>query len=238
MAVRYRSEARMHNSARAFFIISIAATLVLQKYDAQAQSQLPFVSHAMPALGEATVLQKSANPDFPGNPILGGMSFDSLADLMKALVSDKSSRTRGPRESAIFYQAAPAVVLLKTNEASGSGIILQNGSVLTNRHVVEGIGSVQIFFTPADLARGGEVTETRMGLVKFVDPRRDLAIITPESLPANYKFLRISSRNDFEVGSDVYAIGHPLGYTWTFTQGIISAVRPINTDVEHYTAIQ
>ena len=228
----------MHNSARAFFIISIAATLVLQKYDAQAQSQLPFVSHAMPTLGEAKVLQKSANPDFPGNPILGGMSFDSLADLMKALVSDKSSRTRGPRESAIFYQAAPAVVLLKTNEASGSGIILQNGSVLTNRHVVEGIGSVQIFFKPADLARGGEVTETRMGLVKFVDPRRDLAIITPESLPANYKFLRISSRNDFEVGSDVYAIGHPLGYTWTFTQGIISAVRPYNTDVEHYTAIQ
>jgi S1-C subfamily serine protease len=68
--------------------------------------------------------------------------------------------------------------------------------------------------------------------------RRDLAIITPESLPANSKFLRISNRNDFEVGSDVYAIGHPLGYTWTFTQGIISAVRPINTDVEHYTAIQ
>jgi hypothetical protein len=77
-----------------------------------------------------------------------------------------------------------------------------------------------------------------VGLVKSVDPQRDLALVAPESLPPNSKFLRISSGNDFEVGADVYAIGHPLGYSWTFTQGIISGVRPINTEIEHYTAIQ
>jgi S1-C subfamily serine protease len=49
---------------------------------------------------------------------------------------------RGAREVAIFRQAAPAVVLLKTKDGSGSGVILENGSVLTNRHVVEGIGAV------------------------------------------------------------------------------------------------
>src|SRR5262249_19137577 len=53
-----------------------------------------------------------------------------------------------------------------------------------------------------------------------------------------YKFLRLAPRTNFEVGSDVYAIGHPLGYTWTFTQGIISGVRAINADGQHYTAIQ
>jgi S1-C subfamily serine protease len=220
-------------------MISVAAILVLQKYDAQAQSRPPLISAAMPALGEAVALQKSADPDFPGNPVLGEMSFNSLADLMNGLLNQKKGpATRGARESAIFTQAAPAVVLLKTNEGSGSGIILQNGSILTNRHVVEGVGAVQIFFKPDDLARGGSATETRVGLVKSVDPQRDLALIAPESLPSNSKFLRISSRNDFEVGADVYAIGHPLGYSWTFTQGIISGVRPINTEVEHYTAIQ
>jgi len=50
--------------------------------------------------------------------------------------------------------------------------------------------------------------------------------------------LKLAPRNDYQVGADVYAIGHPLGYTWTFTQGLISAVREIDTDTEHYTAIQ
>jgi S1-C subfamily serine protease len=80
--------------------------------------------------------------------------------------------------------------------------------------------------------------ETRSGVVKFVDPQRDLALIAPESLPPNYKSLKISARDDFDVGADVYAIGHPLGYSWTFTQGIISGMRAINTDGQHYTAIQ
>jgi S1-C subfamily serine protease len=145
-------------------------------------------------------LQKSADPDFPGNPVLGEMSFSSLAELMNGLLNQRSSAMRGARESAIFNQAAPAVVLLKTNEGSGSGIILQNGSILTNRHVVEGVGAVQVFFKPDDLARGGSATETRVGLVKSVDSQRDLALIAPESLPPNSKFLRISSRNDFECG--------------------------------------
>jgi serine protease Do len=159
-------------------------------------------------------------------------------------VTEGASLTRDARGLPFFWisllrsVAAPAVVLLKTSEGSGSGIILQNGSILTNRHVVEGVGAVQIFFKPDDLARGGSATGTRVGLVKSVDPQRDLALIAPESLPSNSKFLTISSRNDFEVGADVYAIGHPLGYSWTFTQGIVSGVRPINTEVEHYTAIQ
>jgi S1-C subfamily serine protease len=29
-----------------------------------------------------------------------------------------------------------------------------------------------------------------------------------------------------EVGDDVYAIGYPRGEWWTFTKGLVSAVRP------------
>jgi S1-C subfamily serine protease len=130
------------------------------------------------------------------------------------------------------------VVLLKTKERSGSGVVLEDGRVLTNRHVVEGIGAVSIFFKPNDLTDVRRAIETRPGKVQSVDRQRDLAIIAPESLPPNYKFLRIALYDDFEVGADVYAIGHPLGYSWTFTQGIISGVRVIDTKDAHYTAIQ
>jgi len=166
------------------------------------------------------------------------MSFDTLAELLKALIIPEKSTMRGAREIAVFRQAAPAVVLIKTNEGSGSGIILQNGSILTNRHVVEGVGEVQLFFKPDNLADKEVSIETRVGKVEIVDPQRDLALLAPASLPPNYKYLKISSRDEFDVGADVFAIGHPLGFTWTFTQGIISGVRTISEDDQHYTAIQ
>jgi hypothetical protein len=57
-------------------------------------------------------------------------------------------------------------------------------------------------------------------------------------MPANFKFLKIAQRDDLEVGADVFAIGHPLGFSWTFTQGVVSAIRGIDNDDQNYTAIQ
>jgi Trypsin-like peptidase domain len=120
----------------------------------------------------------------------------------------------------------------------GSGVVLENRLILTNRHVVEGVGAVQIFFKPNDMSENAASTEMRMGRVKAVDAQRDLAVVSPEALPSSFKFLKIAGQDNFDVGSDVYAIGHPLGYFWTFTQGIISGVRAIDREGEHYTAIQ
>jgi hypothetical protein len=83
-----------------------------------------------------------------------------------------------------------------------------------------------------------EATDFRSGKVKYVDVQRDLAIIEVKDLPLDYKFLKIAARDDIEVGADVYAIGHPLGYTWTFTQGVVSGIRAIQNDTQSYTAIQ
>jgi S1-C subfamily serine protease len=193
---------------------------------------------SVPSIGDASVTQDMTETTSVESPLPEGLSFHALGDLVKGLASQAKLGTRGPQEIAIFRQAAPAVVLLKTNDGAGSGIVLENGLILTNRHVVEGVGVVQIFFKPTDLSQGNQATESRLGRIQFVDTQRDLALIRPDSLPVNYKFLKISPRNDFEVGSDVYAIGHPMGYAWTFTQGIISGVRAINTEEQHYTAIQ
>jgi S1-C subfamily serine protease len=199
-----------------------------------AQAQLPSTAATVaPAIIDARAADDSPPIESPLPP---GMSFEALADLIRAQGSH--SVMRGAQDIAIFRQAAPAVVLLKTKEGSGSGVVLQNGTVLTNRHVVEGIGVVQIFFKPNDLVSDKQTMEARTGKVRAVDPTRDLAVIVPETLPSNFKFLKIASRDDVEVGADVYAIGHPLGYTWTFTKGIISGLREINTEGERYTAIQ
>jgi len=193
-----------------------------------------------PTPGEASQLQELGPVESPGSPLPEGMSLQALTEIMRAMASQNKMVLRGEREIEIYRKAAPAVVLLNTKgEPSGSGVVLQNGLILTNRHVVEGFGAVQIFFKPTDPIQRMSATEVRSGRVKAVDARRDLALIAPDSLPTSFKFLKISERDDVEVGADVYAIGHPLGlYNWTFTQGIISGVREIKTEEEHYTAIQ
>jgi S1-C subfamily serine protease len=192
---------------------------------------IPGVGDPIPSAGADEIAPE-------GRPLPDGVSFGDLANMVAAMRADGASHRRGAQEAAIYRRAAPAVVLIKTAEGFGSGVVLQNGTVITNRHVVEGVGKVQIFFKPNDVSQDLESVESRVGAVTIVDPTRDLALVTPESLPANYKFLKLAARANFDVGSDVYAIGHPLGYTWTFTQGIISGVRPINADGQHYTAIQ
>jgi S1-C subfamily serine protease len=205
---------------------------------APVQAQAPDLAWTTPTVGEANNLRDSDGTAIVENPLPEGLSFHVLGDLLKGLAAQKKAVTRGDHEIAIFRNAAPAVVLLRTKEASGSGVVLQNGLILTNRHVVEGVGAVQIFFKPTELSESSQTAQTRLGKVQFVDLRRDLAVIAPETLPPNYKFLKIAARDDFEVGADVYAIGHPLGYTWTFTQGIISGVRTIDSEGQHYTAVQ
>ena len=190
----------------------------------------------MPALGVATpISEDQRTTDL--NPLPEGASFEGMARVLKEFAQSPANR-RGAQEIAIYRQAAPGVVLLKTKEGSGSGVVLQNGLILTNRHVVEGVGTVQIFFKPTDTTQSAQSTEFRLGRVSFVDKTKDLALITPDDMPANFKFLKVAARDDLEVGADVFAIGHPLGFSWTFTQGVVSAIRGIKTEDENYTAIQ
>jgi predicted DNA-binding transcriptional regulator AlpA len=58
-----------------------------------------------------------------------------------------------------------------------------------------------------------------------LDGQRDLALLRPGSIPSR-RPLDISAEDSIDVGTDVAAIGHPSGKTWTFTKGIVSAFRP------------
>lgn len=200
-----------------------------------AQPPLSGLSFTMPEVGEPRA-NGNENLSEKLNPLPDGASFEVLGRILKELARQPANM-RGAQEIAIYRQAAPAVVLLKTKEGSGSGVVLQNGQIVTNRHVVEGVGVVQIFFKP-EASSASQSSQVRSGRVTFVDKSKDLALITPETMPSGFKFLKIAARDDLEVGSDVFAIGHPLGYSWTFTQGVVSAIRGIKTDDQSYTAIQ
>jgi S1-C subfamily serine protease len=96
----------------------------------------------------------------------------------------------------------------------GSGIVLTaDGYILTNRHVVQGNGSLTV-----ELADGRQFD----GTVVTVSQTDDLALV---KIPATgLTPARIGDSANLKVGETALAIGSPLGtYTETVTKGIISA---------------
>jgi serine protease Do len=106
----------------------------------------------------------------------------------------------------------------------GTGIVIdERGYIVTNYHVVEGVGRIQV------------TTSTGLTVIAQLvshDAKTDLAIIkidVDELLPV----IRLGTSHDLLTGEPVIAIGNAYGYTHTVTRGIISALhRPIEVS-EH-----
>ncbi|HEQ72625.1 MAG TPA: Do family serine endopeptidase [Spirochaetia bacterium] len=100
----------------------------------------------------------------------------------------------------------------------GSGVIVrQNGDtvyVLTNYHVIDQADEISV--TLADKRR---FTAQVVGK----DPRRDLALVTFQSAE-QFPVAVLGDSNTVQVGDWVIAVGNPLGFNSSVTEGIISAV--------------
>ncbi|MBW3593389.1 MAG: trypsin-like peptidase domain-containing protein [Actinobacteria bacterium] len=111
-------------------------------------------------------------------------------------------------------EVQPAVVAVGVRGGEGSGVIWDSdGIVVTNNHVVEGAGEVEVVF-----ANGDRVPAD----VRARDPLTDLAVLEVEasSLPA----ARFSEELP-RVGELAVALGNPLGFQNTVTAGIVSGVH-------------
>ena len=116
-------------------------------------------------------------------------------------------------------------MLILTNGGLGSGSLLKDNTILTNRHVVANERQVTVVFKPSDPSGKAKDNEVVRADVIKLDVRRDLALLRPASIPSR-RPLDISAADSIDVGTDVVAIGHPTGQAWSFTKGIVSAFRP------------
>ena len=64
-----------------------------------------------------------------------------------------------------------------------------------------------------------------LGAVVAENIEVDLAIVKVSNLPKNMKVIPFGFNADVSIGDDVFAIGHPVGYPWSFTKGIVSQIR-------------
>jgi S1-C subfamily serine protease len=112
-------------------------------------------------------------------------------------------------------------------QALGSGFVVSaDGYILTNAHVVEDNGarasSVSVMFKNADGTDSTKVPATIVG----VDETSDVALlkIDPAKAP-QLAPVTLGDSDALQVGEPVVAIGNPLGYDFTVTSGIVSALN-------------
>lgn len=102
-------------------------------------------------------------------------------------------------------------------QATGSGIVIDNnGTILTNWHVVENAIKVTV-----SLEKGKTVEAQVVGK----DPSNDLAVlrIHPDGLTLHP--IPLGNSSSVEVGDPVLAIGNPFDLQRTLTTGVVSALN-------------
>ncbi|MGA9520915.1 MAG: serine protease [Myxococcaceae bacterium] len=102
-------------------------------------------------------------------------------------------------------------------EGNGTGFVVrESGWVVTNHHVVEGATDM--------VARFHDGTERRVLGIIADSAATDLAIVKIEG--EGYTPLPIGSIEQAPEGTPIAVLGHPAGFGWTLSEGIISARRP------------
>ncbi len=101
--------------------------------------------------------------------------------------------------------------------ASGSGFVVdEDGTILTNAHVVEGADQVRVRF--------GEDGDAVDAEVLGEDADSDLAVLKVDPEGLDLVALPLGDSAASQVGDPVVAIGNPFGVGRTVTTGIVSAV--------------
>ena len=155
---------------------------------------------------------------------------NNQSNIVKKKNKDRKPRTKfkgGPEE--IFEKFANSVVYIenKKNRGTGSGFIVNHKGlkIITNWHVVENAKNVTICLKTNDLNKVCE-TDYFNGKVIKKNKRKDLAMIEVKGLPKSIKPVTYGKYKDVKIGQTAFAIGHPEGLVWTFTNGMISQKRP------------
>ena len=118
-----------------------------------------------------------------------------------------------PKAGALADPRFASVVLIEPQRGFGSGFYVKPDWILTNAHVVGDAEVVTVTSYDGVKASGRVVRR---------DLERDLALIQA-SHPGQAAIL--FDGPSLQVGSAVEAIGHPEGFSYSLTRGVVSAVR-------------
>ena len=119
----------------------------------------------------------------------------------------------------MYERVSPSVAFIETTAATGSGVLIRGGYVITNYHVVWPYESVWVVFPDG--------TELENVPVVGWDPMADLAVLGPIDVSA--KPLELNDGESTALGSELLLVGYPAEVDLfpqpTVTRGILSRFR-------------
>ena len=129
----------------------------------------------------------------------------------------------GPASYAgVVRKVLPSVVLIRTANGLGSGVVLDTkGNIVTNAHVAGDAREFQVQLAGNPSPRSATLVGTY--------PADDLAVIRADD-PAGLQPATFGDSDQAQAGDVVLAVGNPLGLSGSVTQGIVSATNRAVTE--------
>ena len=158
---------------------------------------------------------------------------DPFADLERAPTGTGATVTISPQgeqvltAAQIYEKCVPSIVSIEAYGAeggsSGTGVIMtEDGYIITNAHVVSGMESVYVVLSD---------DRTMTALLVGADAQEDIAVLKVEPEEGPLEAAEFGNSALLRCGDTVVAIGDPLGYRASITQGIVSALnRSVDVD--------
>jgi Do/DeqQ family serine protease len=126
-----------------------------------------------------------------------------------------------PLLQEFFGRQMPSQPRERLQRSLGSGVIVDSaGLIVTNNHVIEGMTDVRV-----SLADQREYDAD----IVLTDLHSDIAILKIRGGKGDFPVLTLTASEDVEVGDVVLAVGNPFGLGQTVTQGIVSAMRRVQS---------
>ena len=101
--------------------------------------------------------------------------------------------------------------------ATGTGVVIvDNGTILTNLHVISGSKRLKVTFSD-----GSESPASVVG----VQPENDLAVLRAQTIPDDLQAATMRSTSDLNPGDEVIAVGYPFGIGPSVSGGVVSGLK-------------
>lgn len=199
-----------------------SAEIAGQFVEAESWFAVPWVRWALGGLGVVLLLIFWKN--YLAARLMPTKAQQVAAAVRKAETPDPNVTPLGvlPRSAEeIFSALGPSVAKVIVNDSSGntiatgSGVVVAPGTVITNCHVVSRGRAIQVKFP----------SETFNATLQQSDEERDLCRLYAGNISA--RPVPVSSATAVRVGQKVFAIGSPYGLENTLSEGLVSALREV-----------
>ena len=162
------------------------------------------------------------------------LTIEQIDAAMRKSIEDKPLASAAARAHAAILPSVVRVIGLMTDgddgkddhdtedrgpveRGVGSGVvIMENGTILTNLHVVSGAKKVRVTFMD-----GSESD----AIVTGTQPENDLAVLRAKTIPDDLFPATMRSTGDLRPGDEVVAVGFPFGIGPSTSAGVVSGLK-------------